>query len=83
MTEMSFAIYKITDYACVGNKIAYEVILGVDPWKNVSFDLIERVKHGYRPVIPNRAPEHIVSIIKNTGYMITYCNPLLWMYLMN
>ena len=38
--------------------------LGVDPWKNVSFDLIERVKHGYRPVIPDRATEHIVSIIK-------------------
>ena len=102
--------FKITDYACVGNKIAtpsssksvtikqlmtpaymapesfsndgsniqptkssdiyslgilaYEIILGVDPWKNVSFDLIERVKHGYRPVIPERAPEDIVCIIK-------------------
>ena len=29
-----------------------------------SFDLIERVKHGYRPVIPERAPEDIVCIIK-------------------
>ena len=44
--------------------LAYEVILGIDPWKNVSFDLIERVRHGYRPVIPDTTPEHIVSIIE-------------------
>jgi len=44
--------------------LAYEIILGLDPWKHVSFDLIERVKHGYRPVIPEKSPKQIAAVIE-------------------
>ena len=44
--------------------LAYQIILGLDPWKHVSFDLIEHVKHGYRPVIPEKIHKQITAVIE-------------------
>lgn len=108
--EQDKYIFKITDYACLGNKVntemssksvslkqlmtpaytapelfsidgcnvhatkasdiyslgilAYEIILGLEPWKTVSINLINKDKHSYWPVIPENAPQIIVDIIE-------------------
>ena len=36
--------------------LAYEVILCMQPWKNVPLNLINKVKQGYRPTLPDSTP---------------------------
>ena len=43
--------------------LAYEIAFQKEEWPNVSFQLINAVKSGYRPVIPGDAPQVLTPII--------------------
>ena len=43
--------------------LAYEVVFQREAWSNVSFQLITSVKAGYRPSIPNDAPQLLTLVI--------------------
>ena len=44
--------------------LGYEVILYLSPWKHVSIDLIDHVKRGRRPPLPDDAPVAIANILQ-------------------
>ena len=44
--------------------LAYEVAFCCDPWPNVSMQLIDSVRRGYRPVIPDNASKFMSAIIQ-------------------
>ena len=44
--------------------LAYEVAFCCDPWPKVSMQLIDAVRRGYRPVIPNDASKFMSAVIQ-------------------
>ena len=42
----------------------YEVILCLNPWKHVTIDLIDQVKHGHRPALPDDIPVSLTNILQ-------------------
>ena len=45
--------------------LSYEVAYTREPWPNVSMQLIDSVRKGYRPVIPGNASKFVSSLIQD------------------
>jgi len=43
--------------------LSYEIAFQCEAWTNVSIQLIDAVKHGYRPIIPEDASQFLVPLI--------------------
>lgn len=44
--------------------LGYEVILRLNQWKHVTIDLIDQVKQGHHPVLPDNIPVSIANILQ-------------------
>ena len=55
--------------------LAYEVAFRCDPWPNVTMQLIDSVRKGYRPIIPNNGSKFMSAIIQKCWHHDSLSRP--------